>query len=471
MSDTPFADIELEQAVLGLLLLQNDYIQKCPTLLAEHFYDPVHARIFEVIINKINAGKVASPVTLKFALKDDAGLAELGGPKYLVRMHGAALASASISDYAEIIISLWSRREMSVLIDEAKARLSVEDEEPETIISDLESHVSRITANSSKKPLIKSAFRGMNEAIETINRAYQGDTGVSGLSTGLDVLDKATGGFASGELILIGGRPSMSKTALALNIAFKAAIRGEGVFFASLEMLSEQLFMRTFSQSLANSSNAAHYSDMRRGVISENQFRAIIEDAQSYKNLPMYTSEPDCRDIKKLQAAIRRAHYTLKSKGTPLKAIFVDYIQLMQVHGARTKIEKTDAAGQFLKETALKYNVPVVALSQLSRQVEARDNKRPVMSDLRDSGSLEQDADMVIFPFREEYYLEREKPADHNIEARMDWEQDLKAVANKVELGIAKQRAGSISTPVAYCDVANNYFADKGPDTQEDMDL
>ena len=456
-------NVEAEQTVLGIVILNNEALQKCVGLMPNHFYDPVHQRIFDACVEGIGAGRLVSPVTLKHLFAGDVGLEELGGHKYLLNLAGSSPSQNTVGEFAKIVKDLWARRTLSEKLSLAQDRMADPKEDPHMVLSDMEADVAEISAASSDAPLVRSFITGMTQAVESISTAYRGGTGLAGVSSGLLKLDKATGGFAAGDMVVIAGRPGMGKTALGLNIAVKAAMQGTGVFFASLEMLSQQLAMRFFSQVQAELGNKTQYSRMRKGDVSEEEFKNIVLSAKSNEHLPLITAEPECRDVRALRMATRRAEQVFRRTDTPLGLVVIDYLQMMRVVDAKSQIERISKASNFCKALALDFGVPVIVMAQLNRGVESRDDKRPMLSDLRDSGEIEQDADTVIFPYREEYYLHLRKPDGTNIEKLADWEAEAAAAKNKMDLIIGKQRSGALSSPQIYCDLAFNFMADEPP--------
>lgn len=449
-------NIEAEQALLGALLVNNDVYDRVASLVrAEHFHEPVHARIFEAAANRIQKNALASPVTLKPFFEDDPGLRELGGPAYLARLAGAAISLFAARDYAQLIYDLAIRRDLILIgqdIAGKAARMDL-DSEPKDQIVEAEQALYKLGEQGKVDKGFQSFLRAATDAVMVANAAYRRDGGLAGLSTGLADLDGKLGGLHPSDLLILAGRPSMGKTSLATNIAFniakayrrgtrpdgsEGAIEGGVVGFFSLEMSAEQLAARVLSEAARVPSDR-----IRRGDLTEDEMRRFIEAAKALESCPLFIDDTPALPISTLAARARRL-----KRQHGLDAVFVDYLQLAKAASSRSegRVQEVSEITQGLKAIAKELNVPVVALSQLSRQVESREDKRPQLSDLRESGSIEQDADVVMFVFREEYYKEREKPGDHDIEGMMKWKDAMSAVHGKAEVIIGKQRHGPIGT-------------------------
>ncbi|MDC1095070.1 replicative DNA helicase [Planktomarina temperata] len=447
--------IEAEQQLLGAILTNNGLFDRVAQILrAEHFYDPVHARIFETAAARIAKNNLASPVTLKAFLEDDAGLAELGGPAYLMRLAGAAISSFAVRDYAEMIYDLAIRRELIEVgndIAAKAARVDVQSEPKEQIV-EAEQKLYALAEQGQTEQGFQSFLTAVTDAVKVANAAYQREGGLAGVSTGLIDMDKKLGGLHRSDLLILAGRPSMGKTSLATNIAFniaraykkgittsgeEGAVDGGVVGFFSLEMSAEQLASRILSEVAEIPSN-----QIRRGDFTESEFRRIVDAAKELEAAPLFIDDTPALPISQLAARARRLK---RSHG--LDALFVDYLQLVRGTGrSENRVNEISEITMGLKAIAKELDIPVVALSQLSRQVENREDKRPQLSDLRESGSIEQDADVVMFVFREEYYKEREKPGDHELDKMGQWQEEMERLHGKAEVVIGKQRHGPIGT-------------------------
>ena len=448
-------NIDAEQALLGALLVNNEIFDKINHILKpQHFFDPVHQRIYEICAEKISRNSLASPVTLKTYFQDDIGIKELGGVAYLAKLAASAISFYASTDYANLISELSLRRSLINLGREISEKASVMtvDESAEEQISNAELRLYNIADKGNATTGFTHLLSASKEAIEIANKAYQQEGGVSGISTGLIDLDKKLGGLHQSDLLIIAGRPSMGKTSLATNMAFsiantfeqkieedgsKTLINGGIVGFFSLEMSSAQLATRILSE------NSKVPSDkIRRGDLSEDDFRNFIEAAKNLDKCPLYIDDTAALSISTLAGRARRL-----KRMYGLDVLFVDYLQLIRPSNNRdSRVNEISEITQGLKSIAKELNIPVVALSQLSRQVESREDKRPQLSDLRESGSIEQDSDVVMFIFREEYYKEREKPDEHDVESFLKWQEDMSRLHGKAELIIGKQRHGPIGT-------------------------
>ncbi len=458
LSDQSFdvpQNIEAEQGLLGALLVNNEVYDKISRLVnAQHFFDPVHQRIYEIATEKISRNSLASPVTLKAYFQNDLALKELGGVSYLARLAASAISLFAAVDYAKLIYDLALRRNLINLgrkISE-KALTTTIEESPDEQISAAESQLYNIAEKGIETTGFTPLLSASKEAIVIANKAYQQDGGISGISTGLIDLDKKLGGLHASDLLIIAGRPSMGKTSLATNMAFSIAnslekrtnedgtedlLKGGTVGFFSLEMSSAQLATRILSE------NSKVPSDkIRKGDLTEKEFRGFIEAAQKIEKCPLYIDDSAALSISALAGRARRL-----KRMYGLDVLFVDYLQLIRPSNHRdSRVNEISEITQGLKSIAKELDIPVVALSQLSRQVETRDDKRPQLSDLRESGSIEQDADVVMFIFREEYYKEREKPDEHDVENFIKWQEDMSRLHGRAELIIGKQRHGPIGT-------------------------
>ncbi|UTS82822.1 replicative DNA helicase [Phaeobacter piscinae] len=470
--------IEAEQQLLGALLTNNDVFDRVDGMLkTEHFYDPVHARIYDTIAQRIRSHRLASPVTLKAFMEDDEGLKELGGPAYLVRLAGAAISSFAIKDYAQQIVDLATRRELILLSADlaARAAKSEVDETPKDLIVDTEQKLYQMGEKGETGQAFQSFLISVTGAVNIANAAYQRDGQLSGISTGLVDLDMKLGGLHPSDLLILAGRPSMGKTALATNIAFsvaknyqkglkpdgtEGAVEGGCVGFFSLEMSAEQLATRILSEVAQVPSEK-----IRRGDMTENEFRRFIEAAKDLEACPLFIDDTPALPISQVAARARRL-----KRAHGLDAVFVDYLQLCRGVSAKdNRVNEISEITQGLKAIAKELEIPVIALSQLSRKVESRDDKRPQLSDLRESGSIEQDADVVMFVYREEYYREREKPGDDDLEAMASWMDDMDRLKGRAEVIIGKQRHGPIGTVdmafegefTRFSNLARNYQANQ----------
>ena len=445
--------IEAEQQLLGAILTNNDVYDRVASIIGpQHFYDPVHARIYETASARIGKGNLASPVTLKTFLEDDEGLKELGGPTYLARLAGAAISSFAVRDYAQMIYDMAIRRELITLGHDiaGKATRAEVSSEPRDQIIEAEQKLYKLSEQGQTETGFQSFLKAVTDAVNVANAAYQREGGLAGISTGLLDMDGKLGGLHKSDLLILAGRPSMGKTSLATNIAFnvakaykrgtlpdgsEGATEGGVVGFFSLEMSAEQLAGRVLAEASEISSHK-----IRQGDMDEVEFRRFVEAAKTLESCPLYIDDTAAIPIAQLAARARRLKRT-----HGLDLLIVDYLQLVR-GTSDNRVQEIGEISMGLKAIAKELNIPVVALSQLSRQVESRDDKRPQLSDLRESGSIEQDADVVMFVFREEYYVEREKPSDERLDEMAEWQEKMARLHAKAEVIIGKQRHGPIGT-------------------------
>ncbi len=456
---TPPHNVEAEQALLGAIIVNNDaYDRVSDFLRPEHFSEELHRRIFEIAGQLIRAGKVATNLTLKTFLGDH----DLGGitvQTYLARLASEATTIINAEDYGRMIYDLATRRNLINIGEEIvnTAYDSPVDASPRTQIEEAERRLYEIAEQGRYDGGFQRFSDALTTAIDMAARAYERDGKLSGISTGLSDLDAKLGGLQHSDLVIVAGRPGMGKTALATNIAFNIArayeyeVKPDGshiaknggiVGFFSLEMSAEQLATRV----IAEQSGVASYK-IRRGDIADDEFHRISEAAREMQQVPLYIDATGGLSIAQLVARARRLK---RQRG--LDVLVVDYLQLLSGSKSRdgNRVQELTEITTGLKALAKELNVPVVALSQLSRQVEQRDDKRPQLSDLRESGSIEQDADVVMFVYREEYYLQAREPKP-GTEEHAKWQADMDAVHAKAEVIIGKQRHGPTGTvPLAF---------------------
>ena len=432
-------NIEAEQAILGTILVSNEIFDEINTIISNiNFYDPMHQKIFAAIESLIYKGMLANPITLKNYFENEKD--DLNIPEYLVKITKFSTSSRQAIEYSKIIYDMYVRRELIKIsentIDTAKQKdLNVSGQ---NIIENSERLLFDLAEKGSFSSSLVKFDEAMKLTIEMASNAYKNDEGIVGVPTGLTDLDDTLGGLHESDLIIIAGRPSMGKTALATNIAFNAAQRLQtsgkksSIAFFSLEMSSEQLSTRILAEQSKIKSN-----DIRRGRISDEQFDKFIETSKNISELPLYIDETPAISI---AAISNRARRIKRLHG--LDMLVVDYIQLMRATNTKDgRVQEISEITQGLKAIAKELAIPVLALSQLSRQVEQRDNHKPQLSDLRESGSIEQDADVVMFVFREAYYLERKEPRPATVE-HAEWQAKMNEISNLAEIIIGKHRHG-----------------------------
>ncbi len=449
-------NFEAEQALLGAILINNDaHARVSDFLRPEHFFDPVNGRIFEAAAKLIERHQVATPVTLKNAFEGDPALADAGGAKYLARLAASAVTIVNAADYGRAVFDLHLRRKLIELAE----TMRVEAERPgvdATAVQQIETAEQQLF-DLAEKGEFDGGFRSFNDvltsAIEMAEAAYKREGRLTGAPTGFADLDKMLGGLQPSDLLIVAGRPSMGKTAFATNIAYNAARQcrfdvdahgenkvadGAVVGFFSLEMSAEQLATRILAEASGVSSDR-----IRRGDLNNDEFQRVVEANQLLTRLPFFIDDTPALSVAQLRTRARRLKRT-----QALSMIVVDYLQLLRPGSSKpsdNRVQEISEITRGLKALAKELNVPVLALSQLSRAVEQREDKRPQLADLRESGSIEQDADVVMFIFRQEYYLQRAEP-EMATEAHEKWQAKMDEVHNLAEVIIGKQRHGPTGT-------------------------
>lgn len=453
----PPQNLLAEQELLGAILSNNDAADRVTSFLKpEHFSEAIHARIYEAALSLIQHGRLASAVTLKTHFEMDQSLKEIGGTAYLARLAASATTIINAEQYGRMIFELARRRQLITLgtdvVNEAFApalETSVND-----LIEKTESALYALAENEKFGKGFQHFKVSITRAIDMASAAHQRDGHLSGISCGLTDLDEKMGGLQRSDLIILAGRPAMGKTALATNIAYHVArnhkmekqpdgsvktVDGGVVAFFSLEMSSEQLATRIIAEQASVASE-----EIRRGKITNEQFDRLVDIARDLERLPLYIDDTGGLTIAQVASRARR----LKRQRGSLGLIVVDYLQLLSgssKRGSDNRVQEVTEITVGLKALAKELDVPIIALSQLSRQVEARDDKRPQLADLRESGSIEQDADVVLFVYREEYYLQRLEPAPNTTE-HQNWMEKCEKALGKAEVIIGKQRHGPTGT-------------------------
>ncbi|MGD9867985.1 MAG: replicative DNA helicase [Hyphomicrobiales bacterium] len=449
-------NIEAEQALLGAILVNNDAADRVTAFLdARHFFDALHGRIFETATRLIMAGKRATPITLKTFFETEEPIGDLSVAQYLGRLAANATTIINAEDYGRTIYDLAIRRSL-IGIGEDMVNTAFDapiDAPPARQIEDAEQRLYELAETGKYGSGFEPFAAALTSAVDMAAAAYQRDGHLSGVATGFKRLDLQVGGLQASDLIIVAGRPAMGKSALATNIAYHVAskhraeaqpdgsmktVDGAIVGLFSLEMSAEQLATRIVSEQSGIPS-----SKIRRGDITREEFDRLVEISQEMQHLPLYIDQTGGISVAQLAARARRL-----KRQHGLDLIIIDYLQLLSGSSRRAsegRVQEVSEITTSLKALAKELNVPIVALSQLSRQVEQREDKRPQLADLRESGSIEQDADVVMFVFREEYYLERTKPSEGD-EKFGDWVQKMERAHGKAEIIIGKQRHGPTGT-------------------------
>ena len=448
---------EAEQALIGALLYDNEVYHRISGIVqAKHFYNPVHVRIFDSIAVLIERGNLADAIVLKNRFSQDETLVDIGGVEYLALLLDNAPPGSTAPEYAKLILDMAMRRELIRLADDIKGNATDPDSDAnaQTQITTAESQLYNLAEIGGTQSGFVSFENALIKSIEMASAAFSRDGHLSGTSTGLIDLDRQLGGMHRSDLIILAGRPSMGKTSLATNIAFNIAkkfkrekddngiektVEGGVVGFFSLEMSSEQLATRLLAE---HSQVPSH--KIRRGDITAEQYEHIRDSADEISRLPLHIDDTGGISIGALSARARRL-----KRMVGLDMIVVDYLQLLTggagMNASTNRVQEVSMITQGLKALAKELDIPVLALAQLSRQVEQRDDKRPQLSDLRESGSIEQDADVVMFVYREEYYVARSEPSE-GTEEHLKWQEEMEQLHGKAEVIIGKQRHGPIGT-------------------------
>ncbi|WP_293806343.1 replicative DNA helicase [uncultured Bosea sp.] len=462
-------NIEAEQALLGAILVNNDAFYRVSDFLQpDHFFEPVHTRVYELVSSMIRAGKIATPITLK-TFVNDIDLGEITPSQYLARLAAEATTVINAADYGRTIYDLAVRRQL-IGVGEDLVNVAYDapvEMAPREQIEDAERRLYELAEKGRYEGGFQKFDGALRLAIDMAASAYQRAGGLSGISTGLRDVDQRMGGLQRSDLLVLAGRPAMGKTSLATNIAFNIAkawrgerqedgsiksVDGGIVGFFSLEMSADQLATRI----VAEQSSISSYK-IRQGRITEGDFARLTDVAAQIEKLPLYIDQTGGISIAQLMARARRLK---RQKG--LDVLFIDYLQLLSgsSKNSQNRVQELTEITTSLKALAKELNVPIIALSQLSRQVENRDDKRPQLSDLRESGSIEQDADVVMFVYREEYYLKGKEPRP-GTEEHNKWQIEMEAMHGVAELIIGKQRHGPTGAVALQFDADVTRFSDR----------
>jgi len=446
-------NIEAEAALLGALMIDNRLVEDVQLKLkAHHFFEPLHGRIYEAILKLTDSNRVANPVTLRPLFEADESIKEVGGAAYLAQLTGSGAAVIGARDFAQQIYDLALLRALiGVGRDLVEGALDTsEDVAPLAQIERAETELYKVAEEGGAEGKAKSFSDATKEALEMAERALNSGGHLSGFTTGLESLNAKVGGLHKSDLIIVAGRPGMGKSALGTNIAFAAAQRflkdaedgiepsksaGAPAALFSLEMSADQLATRILAEQSGISSE-----NLRMGRISQQEFRQLARAAAELQSLPLYIDDTPGLTIAALRTRARRLK---RQKGIGL--VVVDYLQLLQGSGKNNndnRVQEISEISRGLKQLAKELDVPVIGLSQLSRAVEQREDKRPQLSDLRESGSIEQDADIVLFIYREDYYLAAHQPTDDHPDAA-EWREKMERAYGRAEVIVAKQRHGA----------------------------
>lgn len=455
-----FPSTEAEQAVLGAILVNNDALSALNFLGPEHFFDAFHGDMYAKISERVSKGEKVSPVTLRPLYEHNETIKSLGGPNYLVKLVDSAITVFNVESYARVIVENAARRRMSGEALEAVRNLRA-GSAPDDVASEL---AAKWTAGATRSDdRLSQAHTAMDAGIAAMEEAEQRQGEPGGVTTGVRDLDHTIGGFEPEQLYVLAGRPSMGKTALAVSFCASALRDGQGAFFASLEMSNRKLMMRMASNHAEIGGNIAPYHDAEQGRLVHPARSHFLAAATELRSAPIIIDDTPQASIAHLRASIMRAKAILRRDGFELPVVFVDYLQLMRppVDRRGNKVAEVTDISNSLIALAKEQRVAVVALSQLSREVDKREDRRPRLSDLRESGAIEQDADCVMFVYREEYYLQREEPQfGASMEDKADWHARMDAARNSLQIIVSKNRHGPLKTVETFCDVRTNTVRD-----------
>ena len=453
---------EAEQALIAAILHNNATYEKVSEFLRpEHFSNGAHEKIYEALSKLIERGQIADPITLHQFFKTEQALEEIGGADYLAHLAASLISIINAVDYGKMIYDLYLRRQLITIGEDTvndAYKVDLETTGP-GLIEETEHKLFELASMGQVENTVKPLNKSLVQAIQSAEVAYKRDSHVVGITTGLLDIDKMLGGLHPSDLIILAGRPSMGKTAFTTNIGFNAAHAymenpdgdGGGVLYFSLEMAAEQLATRLLAQESGISSDK-----IRRGELKKSDFPKFVEVSRKLSDLKLFIDDSPSLSVSAVRTRARR----LKRKHD-IGLIIIDYLQLLQPPGGKSRVEnrvqEISEITRSLKALAKELQVPVVACSQLSRAVEQRDDKRPQLADLRESGSIEQDADVVMFLYREEYYLARKEPPE-GTEKHLEWTEKMATVYNKTDIIVAKQRHGPIGIVKLYFDAQHTRF-------------
>lgn len=468
---TPPHNLEAEQALLGAILVNNEALTHVrDTLLPEHFYEPVHGRVYEAICKLADKNEMADPVKLKPFFEHDEALKDVGGARYLVRLAASAATVINARDYAATVLDLARRRSLIMIADRlsADAYGAGADMGADDIVAEHEAALNSFLDAGTMREVdtLRSSATVADSALKMIDAAR--NHGISGIRTGLDGLDAILGGLKPSELTVLAGRPAMGKSALASFISDRVSKSGSvactpvGLLFASGEMDAESNIKRALSEAIYDyERQEVPYSDMDKGALSDTDMDLVVKHAETVARQNIYWMDEPSITPARLRARARAVERRFKQDGMPLGLIVVDYLQIMQAdHKTNNRTEEITSISNGLRALAKELKIPVLALSQLSRAVDQRENKRPLLSDLRESGQIEQDAATIMFAYRPEYYLQREEP-ELDSDKRIEWEAKMEAAKGTMEVIIAKNRGGPVGTVNLTANMTTNHFSDE----------
>lgn len=459
-------NIEVEQAVLGEVMAKPERLDRLGFLKPEHFFDALHQRIYAQVLTLTRDGKVAVPKTLKAYFAGDADLKKLGGPKYLAAMAANSGFQQNVEDYATVIVDLWRRRQgVAAYIDGMDALADIgTGKAADAVMESVQSRISDIQAEGPRpRPVLVGPL--MDGVMQKVQDAMNGLNALP--STGIKTLDEMIGGLAPGNLTLIAGRAGMGKTGLALSIARKSVIANAdfAAAFFSLEMMNGECVLRMACETASTDAYKIPYSYAMRGQIGADQFKTLMRARDVVLDLPLYTDDTPARTAAAIMAEVRRLQRELDARGITLGLVAIDHLRKVKDSGNyKNNANKSEGEkASDLKNMAKELKLNVMALVQLNRGVEQRENKRPNLADLRDSGEIEEEADVVCFPFREHYYKRRQEPSSGDAAVLEQYRRDLAFLEFRMELIIDKNRQGQPDNRAIGCCMATNRFWDLAP--------
>lgn len=461
-SEAPF-NLEIEQALIGAVMINSTALDRIEFLRPEHFFEPLHQRVYRTASTMARAGRKATPAALKTFFDTDEAMKEVGGTSYLARCSAAAAIPGAVVDYARVLVDLWQAREGTKIIDEARASLLCPNVD-ETSASVLEAVQARLSDIQADGPRPKPEHVGdlLDGVLQNVQDAMNGKTVIP--STGSKALDAAIGGLDVADLILMAGRPGMGKTARALSLTRQAVTVNQNyaAAFFSLEMPKSQLILRMACEVASTDDFKVPYSYAKRGEINKEQLRRLIDARDTILDLPIYFDDTPGRTVASIAAECRRLQRDLGRQGTRLGLVVIDHLRKIKDTGNfKNNANKSEGEkSNDLKNMAKEMGLSVMALVQLNRGVEARENKRPNAGDLRDSGEIEEDADIILFPYRDYYYKRRAEPPANDHAGRATWRAELDRLQHRMEIIVEKNRQGESTTVHIGCDMATNRFWD-----------
>lgn len=436
-------NVDSEAAIVGALMMENKLIDRVADRLSpEDFSEALFGRIYSAIIREASLGRVANPVTLKPYLEDDPALKDVGGIGYLVTLTESGASIIALNTCVDQVIDMAKRRKLIDGLTNAAALAASMEATNEEVVSAADAALTSISDHGDGIVQVSAA-----QAFDEMLAAYEEPS--YGVTSGgqIDCLDEILGPIRPHHLDIMAGRPGMGKTSAALSYALGASAAGHGVLFVSLEMNRLELMQRATSDVIFDGQNGIPYEAIRDGrFTSDNALRRVHEASRVFRNLPLHLVDASSLTIGRLNMIVRRYKRRMEAAGQKLELVLVDYLQLLRPDFRTDNMNlAVSEVSRGLKAIAKQYDVGVLALAQLNRSVETRPDKRPVLSDLRDSGQIEQDADAVVFLYRDEYYLRKGKPPENDPKF-IDWQAALERCQGNIDFIVAKRRNGPEGT-------------------------